>query len=116
MLTNYPVYSGFEHKGVYVIDSHTFICYFNSGYITKREISLDENPIVDARLFYRNETEFSANIENYLKNDPVKSIHMPKMVIEDIPLLSRIEPWKCTAKMAVYKGNPDFDILNNARE
>lgn len=116
VLTNYPVYSGFEHKGVYVIDSHTFICYFNSGYITKREMSLDENPIVDARIFYRNETEFSSNIENYLKNDPVKSIHMPKMVIEDIPLLSRIEPWKCIAKTAVYKGYPGFDISNKSRE
>ena len=115
VLTNYPVYSGFEHKGVYVIDSHTFICYFNSGYITKREMAMDENPIVDVRLFYRNETEFSANFENYLKDDPVKSIHMPKMVIEDIPLLSRIEPWKCIAKTAVYKGYPGFDISNRPR-
>lgn len=115
VLTNYPVYSGFEHKGVYVIDSHTFICYFNSGYITKREMAMDENPIVDVGLFYRNETEFSANFENYLKNDPVKNIHMPKMVIEDIPLLSRIEPWKCIAKTAVYKGYPGFDISNRPR-
>lgn len=112
VLTNYPVYSGFEFKGVNVTDAHTFISYFNTGYITRREMSLGGNYIVDAKTFYRNETEFSNNFENYLKNDPVKSIHLPKMVIEDIPLLSRIEPWKCIAKTAVYKGDPRFNISN----
>lgn len=114
VLTNYPIYAGYEYKGVYVIDSHTFTSYFNAGYITKREMSKESNPIVDAKFFYKNETEFSANFEEYLRENPVKKIHMPKMVIDEIPLLPRILEGCCTAKTAVYRGNPGFDIRNGA--
>lgn len=112
VLTNYPIFSGFEHKGVYVIDSHSFISYFNAGYITMRKMSVNANPIRKAKFFYRNETEFSSQFEGYLQDGPVKSIHMKKMEIVEIPLLPQIEPWKCTAKTAVYKGDPGFDISN----
>lgn len=112
VLTNYPIYAGYEHKGVYVIDSHSFISYFTAGYITKREMGKDSNPIVDAKYFYRSETEFSANFEDYLRENPVKKIHMRKMQIDEIPLLPRIMEGRCTAKTAVYKGNPGFDISN----
>ena len=52
VLTNYPIYSGFEHKGVDVIDSHSFISYFNAGYITMREMSITANPIRRVKFFY----------------------------------------------------------------
>ena len=112
VLTNYPMYAGFEHEGVYVMDSHTFISYFTAGYITKREMGKDTNEIVDAKFFYRNETEFSANFEEYLRENPVKKIHMPKMIIDEIPLLPRLARGKCIAKTAVYQGDPGFDIAN----
>lgn len=110
VLTNYPMYAGFEHEGVYVIDSHTFASYFAAGYMTKREMGKDSNDIVDAKFFYNSETEFSANFENYLKDQPVKKIHMAKMVIDEIPLLPRLAHGKCIAKSAVYKGLPGFDL------
>ena len=110
VLTNYPMYAGFEHEGVYVIDSHTFASYFAAGYMTKREMGKDSNDIVDAKFFYNSETEFSANFENYLKDQPVKKIHMAKMVIDEIPLLPRLAHGKCIAKTAVYKGLPGFDL------
>ena len=114
VLTNYPIYSGFEYKGVYVIDSHSFISYFNAGYITMREMSITANPIRRAKFFYQNETEYSSKFEGYLQDGPVKKIHMQKMEIVEIPLLPQIDPWKCTAKTAVYRGDPGFDIRNGA--
>lgn len=112
VLTNYPIFSGFEHKGVYVIDSHSFISYFNAGYITMREMSMTANPIRKAKFFYHNETEYSSKFEGYLQEGPVKKIHMQKMEIVEIPLLPQIKPWKCTAKTALYRGDSGFDISN----
>lgn len=110
VLTNYPTYAGCEHEGVYVIDSHTFISYFVAGYMTMRVMSLKDNPIQDARFFYNSEAGMSANFEKYLKEQPVKQMHIGKMVVEDIPQLTQLRPWKCTAKTVVYKGEPGFDI------
>lgn len=113
VVTNYPTYTGFDHEGIYVIDSHSFIAYINSGYMTMRELSATNNPIISAKAFYNNEDEYSANFERYLKNNPVKDLYMPKIVVKDMTQLPFIDPWKCTAKTAVYKGNPRFDISNN---
>lgn len=115
VVTNYPTYTGFEHKGVYVIDSHSFISYLCSGHMTERVLSATDNPVVDARLFYANEDEYSANFEQYLKKNPVKELYMPKIVVEDITQLPFIDPWKCRVKSAVYMGNPGFDISNRPR-
>lgn len=115
VLTNYPMYAGCEHEGVYVIDSHTFLSYFVAGYMTKREMGKESNDIVDAKFFYSTETEFSANFENYLREQPVKKIHMAKMVIDEIPLLPRLAHGKCIAKTAVYKGPSGFDISAGER-
>lgn len=112
VITNYPIFSGFEYEGVYVIDSHSFISYFNAGYITMREMSITANPIRKAKFFYHNETEYSSKFEEYLQDGPVKKIHMQKMEIVEIPLLPQIDPWKCTAKAAVYQGDSGFDISN----
>jgi hypothetical protein len=114
VLTNYPIYAGFEHNGVSIIDSHTFISYFVAGYMTMRTMSKHDDPIQAARFFYNSEAGMSANFEKYLKNQPVKQMHIEKMVIDDIPLLPMVKPWKCTAKTAVYKGNPGFDISAGA--
>jgi hypothetical protein len=115
VVTNYPTYTGFEQKGVYVIDSHSFMSYLCSGYMTERVLSATDNPIVDARFFYTNEDEYSTNFEQYLKKNPVKELYMPKIVVEDITQLPSINPWKCRVKSAVYKGNPGFDISNRPR-
>lgn len=116
VVTNYPTYTGFEHKGVYVIDSHSLISYLCSGYMTERVLSATDNPVVDARFFYANEDEYSSNFEQYLKKNPVKELYMPKIVVEDITQLPITDPWKCTVKSAVYKGNPGFNISNRPRD
>ncbi len=84
--------------------------------MTERVLSATDNPVVDARFFYANEDEYSSNFEQYLKKNPVKELYMPKIVVEDITQLPIIDPWKCTVKSAVYKGNPGFDISNRPRE
>lgn len=113
VVTNYPIFTGFEYEGVYVIDSHSFIAYINSGFMTKRELSATDNPIMRARCFYTNENEFSANFEQYLKKNPVKELYMSKISVEDMMQLPFIEPWKCIVKTATYKGDPRFDISNS---
>ena len=112
VVTNYPTFVGFERNGVYVIDSLSLISYLNVGCITMREMSWTDNPIKQARFFYHNEDEYSSNFEAYLQHNPVKEMYMTKVVVEDIPLLPQIDPWKCLAKSAVYKGHPGFDISN----
>lgn len=112
VLTNYPTYAGFEHEGVYVIDAHTFLSYFVTGYMTMRMMAPVVDPIVAAKFFYNDEAEMSANFVGYLKNQPVKKTHMGRMMIEEIPLLPQMEPWKCTCKTAVYEGNSRFDLTN----
>ena len=114
VVTNYPTFVGFEHDGVYVIDSFSFISYLNAGYMTMRELSKTDNPIRQIHQFYHNEAEYSANFEKYIQKNPVKEMYMSKVVVEDIPLLPQIDPWKCRAKSAVYKGHPGFDISNGA--
>lgn len=113
VVTNYPVFTGFEHEGVYVIDAHSFVAYINVGNMTIREMSKDSTHIVGETRFYNNETEYSANFEQYLKENPVKKIYMDKMTIEDIPLVSLEKPWRFSTKTAVYKSNPGFDITNS---
>ena len=111
VLTNYPLYAGLEHEGVYIIDSHTFISYFAAGYMSMRMMSEKVSPIMDTQFFYTNETEMSANFERYVREQPIKQMHLEKMTVEEIPLLSLIKPWKCKTKTAVYNGNPDLNIL-----
>ena len=112
VVTNYPTFVGFEHNGVYVIDSYSLISYLNAGYMTMRELSMTTNPIRQANYFYHNEDEYSANFEKFIKKNPLKEIYMPKVAIENIPLLPQIEPWKCLAKSAIYRGHSRFDISN----
>ena len=77
-----------------------------------RELSKTANSIIQVQPFYRNEDEYSANFEKYLQKNPLKEMYMSKVVVEDIPLLPQINPWKCQAKSAQYKGHPGFDISN----
>lgn len=115
VVTNYPTFIGFEHDGVYVTDSFSFISYLNAGYMTMRELSMTDNPIRHIRQFYHNEAEYSANFEKYIQKNPVKEMYLSKVLVEDIPLLPQIDPWKCQAKSAVYKGHPGFDISNGVK-
>ena len=80
-----------------------------------RVMSLHDNPVQDVHLFYQNEVEMSKNFGKYLKEQPVKQMHIRKMVIDEIPLLPQMEPWKCMAKTAVYQGDTGFDITAGAR-
>ena len=74
VITNYPTYTGFSHNGVYVIDSHSFLAYMQGGYVTMREMGMNENPIIAARRFYQNEDQYSDNFERYLQSNPIKEL------------------------------------------
>ncbi|MBQ7072873.1 MAG: hypothetical protein IJM89_05850 [Bacteroidales bacterium] len=114
VVTNYPTFTGFDYNGVFIIDSHSFIAYLNSGDMVMKELSSSMSPIRSDILFYKTEDEYSSNFEFYLKNNPIKEIYMSKIDVENLELMPTINPWKCYGKSAVYRGDPGFDIQNES--
>lgn len=111
VITNYPTYTGFSHNGVYVIDSHSFLAYMQGGYVTMREMGMNENPIIAARRFYQNEDQYSDNFENYLQSNPIKEIFRKRIYIRDLPLMPESkDTYKVVSKSAEVVNDPQFNI------
>lgn len=111
VITNYPTFTGFSHKGVYVIDSHSFLAYMQSGYVTMREMGMNENPIIAAGRFYQNEDQYSDNFESYLQRNPIKEIFRKRIYIRDLPLMPESkDTYKVVSKSAEVVNDPQFNI------
>ena len=111
VITNYPTYTGFSHNGVYVIDSHSFLAYMQGGYVTMREMGMNENPIIAARRFYQNEDQYSDNFESYLQSNPIKEIFRKRIYIRDLPLMPESkDTYKVVSKSAEVVNDPQFNI------
>ena len=111
VITNYPTFTGFSHNGVYVIDSHSFLAYMQGGYVTMREMGMNENPIIAARRFYQNEDQYSDNFENYLQSNPIKEIFRKRIYIRDLPLMPESkDTYKVVSKSAEVVNDPQFNI------
>lgn len=111
VITNYPTYTGFSHNGVYVIDSHSFLAYMQGGYVTMREMGMNENPIIAARRFYQNEDQYSDNFERYLQSNPIKELFKKRIYIRDLPLMPESkDTYKVVSKSAEVVNDPQFNI------
>lgn len=111
VITNYPTFTGFSHNGVYVIDSHSFLAYMQGGYVTMREMGMNENPIIAARRFYQNEDQYSDNFESYLQSNPIKEIFRKRIYIRDLPLMPESkDTYKVVSKSAEVVNDPQFNI------
>ena len=111
VITNYPTYTGFSHNGVYVIDSHSFLAYMQGGYVTMREMGMNENPIIAARRFYQNEDQYSDNLERYLQSNPLKELFRKRIYIRDLPLMPESkDTYKVESKSAEVVNDPQFNI------
>ena len=111
VITNYPTYTGFSHNGVYVIDSHSFLAYMQGGYVTMREMGMNENPIIAARRFYQNEDQYSDNFESYLQSNPIKEIFRKRIYFRDLPLMPESkDTYKVVSKSAEVVNDPQFNI------
>ena len=111
VITNYPTYTGFSHNGVYVIDSHSFLAYMQGGYVTMREMGMNENPIIAAGRFYQNEDQYSDNFESYLQSNPIKEIFRKRIYIRDLPLMPESkDTYKVVSKSAEVVNAPQFNI------
>ena len=111
VITNYPTYTGFSHNGVYVIDSHSFLAYMQGGYVTIREMGMNENPIIAARRFYQNEDQYSDNFESYLQSNPIKEIFRKRIYFRDLPLMPESkDTYKVVSKSAEVVNDPQFNI------
>lgn len=113
VITNYPTFTGFSHNGVYVIDSHSFIAYMQSGYLSMRQASGNTSSILGATRFYNTEDQFSDNFESYLSKNPLKEILKQKIYIEDQLLIPECDSWKVIAKTAQVNNDSQFNISNN---
>ena len=111
VITNYPTYTGFSHNGVYVIDSHSFLAYMQGGYVTMREMGMNENPIIAARRFYQNEDQYSDNFERYLQSNQIKELFKKRIYIRDLPLMPESkDTYKVVSKSAEVVNAPQFNI------
>ena len=111
VITNYPTYTGFSHNGVYVIDSHSFLAYMQGGYVTMREMGMNENPIIAAGRFYQNEDQYSDNFESYLQSNPIKEIFRKRIYFRDLPLMPESkDTYKVVSKSAEVVNDPQFNI------
>ena len=111
VITNYPTYTGFSHNGVYVIDSHSFLAYMQGGYVTMREMGMNENPIIAAGRFYQNEDQYSDNFDSYLQSNPIKEIFRKRIYIRDLPLMPESkDTYKVVSKSAEVVNAPQFNI------
>ena len=111
VITNYPTYTGFSHNGVYVIDSHSFLAYMQGGYVTMREMGMNEDPVIAARRFYQNEDQYSDNFESYLQSNPIKELFRKRIYIRDLPLMPESkDTYKVVSKSAEVVNDPQFNI------
>ena len=113
VVTNYPTFSGFSHKGVYVIDSYSFLAYIHSGTMTIRQLTSTIDPILGIKFFYHNEDEFSNKFIEYLSNNPIKQILLKQIYIHDLPITTGNNGWNTVSKSAQVNNDPIFNIPND---
>lgn len=114
VVTNYPTFTGFSHKGVYIIDSHSFLSYLQCGIMSVKILSESQDPIIGCKTFYSNEDEFSYNFQDYLSNNPVKQQLMNRILIHNLPLhIDKIKSFKIISKSAQLDNDPQFNISSN---
>lgn len=113
VITNYPTFSGFSHKGVYVIDSHSFLAYMQSGIMTMRQLTLTTDPILGIKRFYHNEDQFSNEFVRYLSDNPIKHEFLKRIYIHDLPLSIESDSWRIVSKSAQIRNDSRFNISND---
>ena len=113
VVTNYPTFTGFSHKGVYVIDSHSFLSYMLCGIMTMRQLTMKGDPILALKHFYYDEDQYSNNFQKYLSENPMKQEFLKRIYIHNLPLTPENDGWKIISKSAQLQNNPIFNISNS---
>ena len=113
VVTNYPTFSGFSHKDVYVIDSYSFLSYMHCGTLSIRQLTSTIDPILGIKFFYHNEDEFSNKFIEYLSNNPIKQILLKQIYIHDLPITTGNNGWNIVSKSAQVNNDPIFNIPND---
>lgn len=113
VVTNYPTFSGFSHKDVYVIDSYSFLSYMHCGTLSIRQLIPTIDSILGMKIFYYNEEQFSDEFIKYLSNNPIKDILLKQIYIHDLPMPIGNSDWKIISKSAQVNNDPIFNIPND---
>lgn len=111
VVTNYPTFVGYEHDGVYVVDSHSLLAYLQCGIMSVREMGINGDPIRGIKMLYRNENEYSDNIDGFFAKNPIKEEFLKRIEIVDVPLANSENSWKVFSKSAQVKNNSQFNII-----
>ena len=110
VITNYPTFTGFSHKGVYVIDCHSFLSYMQNGVMALKQLTLDCDSILYLKNFYNNEDQYSDNFIKYLSKNPIKNEFLNRINIVDLPLMVLNNSWSIFSKSAQINNDPKFNI------
>ena len=111
VITNYPFFTGIVFDGTPVVDSHSLLAYMTSGVISLRELGMEGDRLRGAHFLYNNEDEFCTNLEDFLRNNPMKEWIGNQMEVVEKSLLPDLpDEWQFVAVAAQLKGNPLFNI------
>ncbi|MDE6693722.1 MAG: hypothetical protein K2K05_10085, partial [Muribaculaceae bacterium] len=113
VVTNYPKFTGFSHRGVYVIDSHSFLAYMQRGVMNLRQLSASADRVLRSVRFYDSEDEYSDRFMGYLSNNPVKELLSKRISIRDVSLTANdpdSDSWRVVCRSAQLDNDARFNI------
>lgn len=113
VITNFPIFTGYEYKGVYVIDAHSFIEYINHGAVLSRVVSTMGNmPFAMSRI-YKTEMEMSANLFDYVMRNPLKEHYMKRIAMTEHKICELAAGIKVYNTLPEFQNDPRFNITAN---
>lgn len=116
VVTNYPIYTGFCHEGIYVTDVHSLLIYLEGGFIALRSLFTEGDEFLAGETFFTDEDSYSSNFKRYLENNPLKEIIMSKMSITSFTQDQLFSKLTIKQTIAQYNNDPSINIRNGRQE
>lgn len=113
VVTNYPLYTGFQHNEVYVTDSYSFLSYFSTGSISVRSAGINVNTMIHREQVYSSEKEFSTHFSEFVKNNPILKFYKSKISIEEMIHPTLENGFSLNLESAKVNHSELFDVSNN---
>lgn len=112
VVTNYPLYTGCNHNGVYITDVSSFLSYMKGEHImTQREFGSMSGEVIPLKILYTNEDEFSGKFMQYLQHNPQKELFLKNIKMEDCVIYNE-DNLEWVSRAAQYMNDSRFNIGN----
>lgn len=113
VVTNYPIYTGCNHNGIYIVDASFFLSYLNGeNRLTQRAVGEKDGEVKLISKLYSNEEEYSKNFEYCLRNNPLKGLILPHVQMEDC-VIYKEKDVEWVSRSAQYMNDRELDIRVN---